>query len=450
MGAQTETALSGPAAEAFSAWLDAFNADPATLEAFMSARMSAMDARASLGNQRRSGPATLVRAENVGSDAVTVVIEDRWGQRWRLQLSVDRSSPPAITALTPTPVWPPEISLPEPMSWPELEAAIDEKLAHDVAKGWFSGAVLVSRRGRTLYEAVHGLADREQRVANTLDTRFRMGSMNKMLTGVAALQLVQAGVLGLTDPVGRHLPDYPSRTFAEKVTIGHLLTHTGGAGDFFGPEFTEHRLELLDPADFVALFGHRDPEFEPGSQYRYANYGFILLGRIIEVAGGQRYDDYVEANILVPSGMTATGALPESADVPGRAVGYMDGPDGLVRSDPTLPLRGSPAGGGYSTVGDLVRFADTLTAGKLLDAERYGLIDSAAVEVMPGVRYGMGFQTDSRGGVRSFGHSGGAPGQNGMLLIYPDSGYVVATLSNGDPPQASSLAQYIGHRLPAR
>ena len=450
MGDQTEAALSGPAAEAFSTWLDAFNADPATLQAFMSARMNGLDPRAAVGNQRRSGPARLIRAENVARDAVTVVIEDRWGQRWRLQLSVDGSSPPAITALNPTPVWPPEISLPERMSWPDLEAAIEAKLAHDVAKGWFSGAVLVSQRGRTLYEAAHGLADREQKLANSLDTRFRMGSMNKMLTGVAALQLVQAGVLGLDDPVGRHLPDYPSRSFAEQVTIGHLLTHTGGAGDFFGPEFMQHRLKLLDPADYVALFGSRDPEFEPGSQYRYANYGFILMGRIIEVASGQRYDDYVEANVLKPSGMTATGALPESAEVPGRAVGYMDGPDGLVRSDSTLPLRGSPAGGGYSTVGDLVRFAGALTSGRLLGAEHYALIDSAAVEVMPGVKYGMGFQTESRDGVRSFGHSGGAPGQNGMLLICPDSGCVVATLSNGDPPQASNLAQYIGHRLPAR
>ena len=111
------------------------------------------DARAGVGNQRRSGPAKLIRAEAVASDAVTVVIEDRWGQRWRLQLNVDRSSPPAITALTPTPVWPPEIPVPERMSWPELEAALEAKLAHDAAKGWFTGAVLVSQRGRTLFQA---------------------------------------------------------------------------------------------------------------------------------------------------------------------------------------------------------------------------------------------------------------------------------------------------------
>ena len=450
MATHTETHLTGPAGAAFSAWLDAFNADPATLTAFASERASVPNAHAWIGNQRRSGPARLIRIEAVASESVTAVIEDRWGGRWRLQMNVDPAPPHAITALTQSPVWPPENDAPERMGWPELNHALEAKLAHDVAKGWFSGAVTVSRHGAPLFRAVHGYADRERQIANTLDTRFRMGSMNKMMTGVAALQLVQKGVLGLDDAVGRHLPDYPSRTFAEKVTIGHLLNHTGGAGDFFGPEFTKHRLELLDPADYVALFGGRDPEFEPGSQHRYANYGFILMGRIIEIATGERYDDYVAANLLAPAGMTATGAWPESVDVPGRAVGYMDGPDGLVRNDPTLPLRGSPAGGGYSTVGDLVRFADALTCCKLLDAEHYRLIDTAAVEAWPGVRYGMGFQTQSRDGVRSFGHGGGAPGQNGILLIFPDSGYVVATLSNGDPPQASSLGEFIGQRLPAR
>jgi D-alanyl-D-alanine carboxypeptidase len=449
MGTPSETRLSGPAGETLTAWLDAYNADPATLKAFMSVRASAVDAELWMGAQRRNAPAKLVRTEASASDAVTVVTENRWGARWRLQLSVDPAPPHAILALTPTPVWPPENAAPERMSWQQLKDALEAKLAHDVAKGWFSGAVMVSLAGRPLFSAAHGYADREQQLANTLDTRFRMGSMNKMMTGVATLQLVQKGVLGLDDPVGRHLPDYPSRTFAEKVTLRHLLNHTGGAGDFFGPGFSKHRLELLDPADYVALFGRRDPEFEPGSQHKYANYGFILMGRIIEVATGQRYDDYIEANILAPAGMTATGALPESTEVPGRAVGYMDGPDGLVRNDPTLPLRGSPAGGGYSTVGDLVRFADALKSGALLGAEHYGLIDTAAVEVWPGVKYGMGFQTQTSDGVRSFGHGGGAPGQNGLLLIFPDSGYVVATLSNADPPQASSLGDFIGQRLQA-
>jgi CubicO group peptidase (beta-lactamase class C family) len=145
--------------------------------------------------------------------------------------------------------------------------------------------------------------------------------------------------------------------------------------------------------------------------------------------------------------MTATGALPESVEVAGRAVGYTDSPAGLVRNDETLPVRGTSAGGGYSTVGDLVRFAEALTSHKLLGAERTGLIINAGVETDPVGRYGMGFGKVTQG-VRWFGHSGGAPGQNGVLRVFPDTGYVVAALSNGDPPQASSLGEFIERRLP--
>jgi D-alanyl-D-alanine carboxypeptidase len=270
-----------------------------------------------------------------------------------------------------------------------------------------------------------------------------------MITGVAALQLEQAGLIALEDTVGQHLPDYPSRAFAEKVTIRHLLNHTGGAGDFFGAEFATNRLDLRDARDYVALFGARDPEFEPGSRQKYANYGFIVLGRIIEVVSDRPYDDVVEANVFAVAGMTATGAVAESVDVPGRAVGYMLSRGGLVRNDPTLPFRGTPAGGGYSTVGDLIRFAEALTSNKLLDADRTRMIMTGSVEMAPGVRYGMGFMQFSRGDTRWFGHNGGAPGMNGGLLIFPDTGYTVAALSNGDPPQADSLSNFIGQRLPA-
>jgi CubicO group peptidase (beta-lactamase class C family) len=209
-------------------------------------------------------------------------------------------------------------------------------------------------------------------------------------------------------------------------------------------------LELREPADFVALFGRRDPEFEPGTQYKYANYGFILLGRIIEAVCGQPYDDYVQANVFNAAGMDATGALPEDVHVAGRAVGYMDSAAGLVRNDERLPYRGSPAGGGYTTVGDLVRFARALVGGKLLGADAMALIGAGGVESSPGVRwYSAGFQETQQGGVRRIGHNGGAPGMNGDLMIHPASGYMVAALSNFDPPQANFMAGFVSLRLPS-
>jgi D-alanyl-D-alanine carboxypeptidase len=442
--------MSASAAETFSGWLEAFNdSDPAALETFAAERSDvARGAHAWARYRRVAGPLKLLKLEKTGADGVEAIVHDRWDLVLRIKLAVADERPDRIAALEAAQIPPPDYARPARMDWPDLKRALEAKLAEGVAKDWMFGAIMASRDGEPLFEAAYGEADRERQIPNTLETRFRMGSMNKMITGVAVLQLDEADQVDLDDPVGRHLPDYPSRAFAGKVTVGHLLNHTGGAGDFFGPEFDEHRLELCDLKDYVALFGHRDPEFEPGSQHKYANYGFMVLGRIIEAVSGQSYDDYVEANVFAVAGMTATGALAESVEVSGRAVGYMDSPEGLVRNDVTLPVRGTSAGGGYSTVGDLVRFAEALTAGRLLGAERLGLILNDGVETAPGAKYGMGFGKVSNGGERWLGHSGGAPGKNGILRIYPAAGYVVAALSNGDPPQANSLGEFIGQRLP--
>ena len=101
--------------------------------------------------------------------------------------------------------------------------------------------MLVAKDGRVLFSRAYGLADRDRRIPNTVRTRFRIGSMNKMFTAVAILQLVEAGKVKLTAPLGKYLPDYPNRDVATKVTIHHLLTHTGGTGDIFGPDFDAHR-----------------------------------------------------------------------------------------------------------------------------------------------------------------------------------------------------------------
>ena len=130
----------------------------------------------------------------------------------------------------------------------------------------FSGAVLIAKDGRVLFSHAYGLADRNRRIPNTIRTRFRIGSMNKMFTAVATLQLVEAGKIKLTAPLATYLPDYPNREVATKVTIHQLLTHTGGTGDIFGPDFDAHRNELRTLADYVKLYGRRGLEFEPGSQ----------------------------------------------------------------------------------------------------------------------------------------------------------------------------------------
>ncbi len=284
-----------------------------------------------------------------------------------------------------------------------------------------------------------------------------------MFTGVAIAQLAQDGKLNFNDLLSKYLPDYPNSDVAGKVTVHQLLTHTGGTGDFFGPEFDAHRQELRDLQDYVTLFGRRGVAFEPGSRYAYSNYGFLLLGLVIERVTGQSYYDYVRQHIYEQAGMAATDSLPESTPVPNLSIGYTSSlGSGLRPNTDTLPPRGTSAGGGYSTVGDLLRFADAIVNNKLLDAHYTELVTTGQITVGPAFRipnklsasftdyamYAYGFEDTASNGVRWFGHNGGAPGMSGCLRVYPTSGYEIAVLANVDPPAADVLADFIGDRLP--
>jgi D-alanyl-D-alanine carboxypeptidase len=329
-------------------------------------------------------------------------------------------------------------------------AAFKEKLQQESAADRFAGAALVAKNGTPIFTSAYGMADREKKIPDTLNTKFRIGSMNKMFTATAVLQLAQNGKLKLTDPVGKYLTNYPNKNIATKVTIEMLLSHTGGTGDFFGPEFDKHRLELKTLDDYVKLYGTREPKYEPGSRWEYSNYGFLLLGLIIEKASGQDYYAYVREHIYKPAGMTSTDSLPEDQTVAERSVGYtkMGGSTAWKPNTDTLPYRGTSAGGGYSTVGDLLAFATAVQNHKLLDAEHTELLTTGHTQISDGEKYAYGFMDKTESGVRSFGHGGGAPGMNGELTIYPASGYVIVVLANLDPPAASRPAAFVGNRLP--
>jgi D-alanyl-D-alanine carboxypeptidase len=272
-----------------------------------------------------------------------------------------------------------------------------------------------------------------------------------MFTGVATMQLVQAGKLKLDDPMGKYLTDYPNKELAAKVTIGELLTNTGGTGDIWGPEYDKHRLELRTHQDYINLYGNRPLRFEPGSRWEYSNYGFILLGAVIEKASGESYYDYVREHIYLPAGMTATGSEPEDSPVPNRSIGYTKIGAGMRTdaSHPTtgnLSYRGTSAGGGYSTVGDLLAFANALQENKLLDPQFTKLLTTAKVKNPFGFdAYSFGVQVMN--GVQCFGHNGASPGTNGDLEICRNSTYTVIALTNIDPPAAEQASQFVINRL---
>ena len=440
-----------PAERQLRSWLSAFNSgDRAKYEAFLRENFPSRAARldGDLHFLMRTGGFDIRKVESRTATSVTCLMEERaWNNVARAVMEVEAAAPYRITRLEVNLAPGPADMAVRRLSETELVSAVRAKVDAQAAAGRLQGAVLVARNGTVIYSDAKGLADRENRTPNTLDTKFRMGSMNKMFTATAVMRLVQAGRVKLDAPLGTYLTDYANRDVATKVTIHHLLTHTGGTGDIFGPEFAAHRLELKTLGDYVKLYGARGLEFEPGSKWEYSNYGFLLLGAIVEKVSGQSYYDYVRDHIFKPAGMTGSGSEPEDVAVPGRANGYMQENGAWVLNTSTLPYRGTSAGGGYTTVGDLLRFATALTGHVLLDATHTALLTTGKVETPRGGKYAYGFEDAIDGGVRSFGHSGGAPGMNGDLRIFPDSGYVVAALANTGAG-ASQVVSWVGERLP--
>ena len=448
---ETAAARAGAPFLQFSAWLEAFNSgDSSRLRRFLETSYPSANADGLMNFRERTGGLELRALEQATATTLTGLVQERASDQFgRFTIVVDSVEPHRITQFSIR-------AIPRPAEFPvarlseaELITALRAKVEKDAEAGGFAGAVIVARKGEVLFSGAYGLADREKKVANTIDTRFRIGSMNKMFTAAAVLQLVQAGRIALTEPLGKYLTDYPNQEVAAKVTIHHLLTHTGGTGDIFGPDFNARRLELRTLDDYVAVYGHRAPAFEPGSRWAYSNYGMLLLGVIIERVSGQSYYDYVAEHIYKPAGMTGTGSQPESEAVPDRSLGYRRAPGGAwTPNTDTLPYRGTSAGGGYSTVLDLVKFAEALLGHKLLNEEYTELLITGKVDTGRGNMYAYGFEDGRKDGAGAVGHGGGAPGMNGDLRIYPQSGYVVAVLSNLDPPAAQQISTFVDLRMP--
>ncbi len=336
----------------------------------------------------------------------------------------------------------------------ELTKFLTELINELVAKDEFSGTVLVARDGKPIFTRAVGDAHKGFKVPNQLDTKFNLGSMNKMFTGTAIMQLVQQGKLKLDDKVGKYLPDYPNQDVREKVTIHHLLTHTSGMGHYWEEYFQSPKLfEIKSVADYDHLANKNPLQFEPGERFSYSNCGPLVLGLIIEKISGMSYYDYIKKYIYTLAGMDNSDCYDISTIVENLAVGYTRGtPMGRAYDDWqknlfSHPAKGGPAGGGYSTVEDLLKFDSALRANTLLDAEHFKTMTTGKINRNAQTSYAYLFEEKLVNGHRIVGHSGGAGGINSHLGMYMDLGYTVAIMSNYDPPAALNIARKLEELL---
>jgi D-alanyl-D-alanine carboxypeptidase len=338
------------------------------------------------------------------------------GRRMEVRVAVDPEPPHTIQGL----------------GWgdaaPEIRARSPDELARELrrlaAVPPLSGVLLVARGRDVLLHEAYGPADMATGLVNQPETRFDVGSLNKLFTATAILRLARDGALGLDDTLGRFLDDFPPHV-AERVTVRQLLEFRSGFGDYLEhPRFLEDPKRFNAPGDFLPLARAQELHFEPGAGVRYSNMGYVLLGAILERVTGRGYHDVMDELVFRPAGMRSAGARggPDAARRYELQHGRFEAADALY------PDVGSPAGGGFAAAADLHAFVEALLDGVLLEEEDVALLLS-------------GFEARTVPEEVSF--SGGAMGVNAAVRIDTADRLTVILLGNMGPLAADAMARRV-------
>ncbi|WP_309617268.1 serine hydrolase domain-containing protein [Salinibacterium sp.] len=306
----------------------------------------------------------------------------------------------------------------------------------------FAGVVLIRDGNRTVFEAASGLATQRWGIPNTLDTRFDTASITKLFTSVAVLQQVGKGNLDLETSI-HHYVDLEGTEIGIDVTLLHLLTHTSGIADDADEEEGEDYAELwratpnysvIETRDFLPQFVNKPPLAAPGVDCRYNNAGYILAGLALEKVTGVPFRQYVFDEIFTRSAMHDSGFYDRRDAAPRVAEGW-DRVDGSwVQNIYSYPPIGSPDGGAQVTAADLLTFLQAVRGGELLDREFTDEFFSPQVEHDEATWYGFGLEFDMNedGTVRSYYKDGINPGASGIVRHYLEDGLDVVVLSNSE------------------
>lgn len=390
-----------------------------------------------------------VRTYAPGRPGLTVIIvKDRiLGGWWGLSFRFGEAPKFLVNGLGINSARPPDGIAEPPLTEKEAVGEIRALLAKVKEKDWYSGTVLVAKGPNILLTDFAGEASKAFHVPNTIDTKFNLGSMNKMFTSVAVARLVEAGKLSFGDPIGKWVDEtWLPKDVTAKITVRHLITHTSGLGSYFNETYMKSSRALFrDLDDYKPLIKDDRPAFDPGERFQYSNTGMFLLGVVIEKVTGEDYFEHIRKTVYAPSGMKDSDSFEMDYPVENLAIGYSPDFRSPLKWQNNLykhVIKGGPAGGGFSTVKDLHRFALALLADRLISRKMRDLMWTD----FKGASYGFGFTVVQSPGGKAVGHSGGFDGINSQLDIYVDTGYIVAAMANTDNG-ASPLANRIGSIL---
>jgi CubicO group peptidase (beta-lactamase class C family) len=316
------------------------------------------------------------------------------------------------------------------LSQSSLDSAVAEYVKAEMERQHIPGlALLVTRDGKVVRSEGFGLANVEVQVPVKPETIFQSGSVGKQFTATAVMMLVEAGKIGLNDPLTKYFPEAPPSW--KNVTVRELLSHTGGFGDY--PKDFNFRKDWTEP-QLLKLVESIPLAYPPGTKWEYSNLGYLTLGILIHRVSGEFYGDFLRQRIFQPLGMQATRIISEADIVPNRAAGYRLVKGELKNQEWVAPAMNTTADGSlYFSIVDLSKWDAALYEGKLLKRSSFDLMWTP-VKLKNGqsnkARYGFGWFIEERNGHRCIHHDGSWQGFETAIDRYVDDHLSVVALTN--------------------
>jgi D-alanyl-D-alanine carboxypeptidase len=325
---------------------------------------------------------------------------------------------------------------------PALRAQID-RIAAQVLKetGVPSASVAVVQHGKLVYTHAYGSAriatDSTPAVPATPEMRYSIGSISKQFTATAILLLQEQGKLSIDDPVGKYIPGL---TRGDEVTIREILSHTSGYQDYWPEDYVMTSMMGPETAQqIIDTWAKKPLDFAPGTQWQYSNTNFVIAGRIVEVASGQPYWDFLADHIFRPLGMNSVWNSDQKKLAPPDATPYYRHALGPLRRAPNEGIGWMFAAGELAmTPHDLALWDESLIARSILKPESYKeMFTEVKLKNGEGTHYGLGVEVRDRDGHRSIEHGGEVSGFVSDNEVLIDDGAAVAVLTNQDAVDAA-------------
>jgi len=314
----------------------------------------------------------------------------------------------------------------------QLETKIDSILQSKYKSDTPGAVALVSKNGEIIYKKAFGKANLELEIPMATNNVFKIGSMTKQFTAISIIILQEQGKLNLDDEITTYIPDYPTQ--GQKITIHNLLTHTSGIKSYTSIKaFYERTKNDLSPIELINFFKNETPDFNSGSDYKYNNSGYFILGHIIELVSNQSYAEFIEDHIFQPLKMSSSYYGSFSKIISHRASGYSSKKQRFFNASYlslTLPYA---AGSLMSTVDDLLKWQQAIKNNTLISQEsKNSVFTNHRLDDGASINYGYGWNIKSISDVTTYEHGGAIPGFKSMGVYIPSEDIYVVVLTNCD------------------